>query len=207
MVRTPWAVATMISSPSWRASRDFLAPLASTTVAEEGKQGSPSPRSADGGGEAETVGDGVEAKTVGDGVEAKTVGDGVEAETVSDASTSGAAVPSAVAKMATVSKQGLHSPVMTNGHFPLVDGIVTAFDSINMVTVAGYGIPILEATATIELFKRVAFDSQRKFLSKIYVTDPSVTPEGDHEGDGNQHTCRCPCREMSVAIGTRCCLA
>ena len=194
MVRTPWAVATMISSPSWRASRDFLAPLASTTVAEEGKQGSPSPRSADGGGEAETVGDGVEAKTVGDGV---------EAETVSDASTSGAAVPSAVAKMATVSKQGLHSPVMTNGHFPLVDGIVTAFDSINMVTVAGYGIPILEATATIELFKRVAFDSQRKFLSKIYVTDPSVTPEGDHEGDGNQHTCRCPCREMSVAIGTR----
>ena len=230
MVRTPWAVATMISSPSWRASRDFLAPLASTTVAEEGKQGSPSPRSADGGGEAETVGDGVEAetvgdgveaetvgdgveaetvgdgveaKTVGDGVEAKTVGDGVEAETVSDASTSGAAVPSAVAKMATVSKQGLHSPVMTNGHFPLVDGIVTAFDSINMVTVAGYGIPILEATATIELFKRVAFDSQRKFLSKIYVTDPSVTPEGDHEGDGNQHTCRCPCREMSVAIGTR----
>ena len=146
MVRTPSAVATMISSPSWRASRDFLAPLASTTVAEEGKQGSPSPRSADGGGEAETV------------------GDGVEAETVSDASTSGAAVPSAVAKMATVSKQGLHSPVMTNGHFPLVDGIVTAFDSINMVTVAGYGIPILEATATIELFKRVAFDSQRKFI-------------------------------------------
>ena len=194
MVRTPSAVATMISSPSWRASRDFLAPLASTTVAEEGKQGSPSPRSADGGGEAETVGDGVEAETVGDGG---------EAETVSDASTSGAAVPSAVAKMATVSKQGLHSPVMTNGHFPLVDGIVTAFDSINMVTVAGYGIPILEATATIELFKRVAFDSQRKFLSKIYVTDPSVTPEGDHEGDGNQHTCRCPCREMSVAIGTR----
>ena len=203
MVRTPSAVATMISSPSWRASRDFLAPLASTTVAEEGKQGSPSPRSADGGGEAETVGDGVEAETVGDGVEAETVGDGGEAETVSDASTSGAAVPSAVAKMATVSKQGLHSPVMTNGHFPLVDGIVTAFDSINMVTVAGYGIPILEATATIELFKRVAFDSQRKFLSKIYVTDPSVTPEGDHEGDGNQHTCRCPCREMSVAIGTR----
>jgi hypothetical protein len=41
---------------------------------------------------------------------------------------------------------------------------VTAFDSINMVTVAGYGIPILEATGTIELFKRVAFDSQRKFI-------------------------------------------
>ena len=79
-------------------------------------------------------------------------------------STTGAAVPSAVTKMATVSKKGLHSPVMTNGHFPLVDGIVTAFDSINMVTVASYGIPILEATGTIELFKRVAFDSPRKFI-------------------------------------------
>ena len=79
-------------------------------------------------------------------------------------STTGAAVPSAVTKMATVSKKGLHSPVMTNGHFPLVDGIVTAFDSINMVTAASYGIPILEATGTIELFKRVAFDSQRKFI-------------------------------------------
>ena len=73
MVRTPSAVATMISSPSWRASRDFLAPLASTTVAEEGKQGSPSPRSADGGGKAETVGDGVEAETVGGVTTASTV--------------------------------------------------------------------------------------------------------------------------------------
>ena len=52
----------------------------------------------------------------------------------------------------------------TNGHFPLIDGIVTAFDSIGTVTAAGYGIPILEATGTIELFKRVAFDSQRKFI-------------------------------------------
>jgi len=50
-----------------------LAPLASTTVAEEGKQGSPSPRSADGGGEAETVGDGVEAETVGGVTTASTV--------------------------------------------------------------------------------------------------------------------------------------
>ena len=81
-------------------------------------------------------------------------------------STTGAAVPSAVTKMATASKKGLHSPVMTNGHFPLIDGIVTAFDSIGTVTAAGYGIPILEATGTIELFKRVAFDSHRKFIQQ-----------------------------------------
>ena len=80
------------------------------------------------------------------------------------ASTTGAAVPSAVTKMEKVSNKGLHSPVMTNGHFPLIDGIVTAFDSIGTVTAAGYGIPILEATGTIELFKRVAFGSHRKFI-------------------------------------------
>jgi hypothetical protein len=55
-------------------------------------------------------------------------------------STTGAAMPSAVTKMATASTKGLHSPVMTNGHFPLIDGIVTAFDSIVTVTAAGYGI-------------------------------------------------------------------
>jgi hypothetical protein len=81
-------------------------------------------------------------------------------------STTGAAMPSAVTRMATASKKGLHSPVMTNGHFPLIDGIVTAFDSIGTVTAAGYGIPILEATGTIELFKRVAFDSHRKFIQQ-----------------------------------------
>ena len=42
VVRTPSAVATTISSPSCRASSERMVPLASTTVAEEGKHGSPS---------------------------------------------------------------------------------------------------------------------------------------------------------------------
>ena len=85
-------------------------------------------------------------------------------DTVWIASTTGAAVPSAVTKMEKVSKKGLHSPVMTNGHFPLVDGVVTAFDSIHMVTAAGYFLPMLETTGFVNLVKRAAFDSERKFI-------------------------------------------
>jgi hypothetical protein len=85
-------------------------------------------------------------------------------DTVWIASTTGAAVPSTVTKVAKVSKKGLHSPVMTNGHFPLVDGVVTAFDSIHMVTAAGYFLPMLETTGFVHLFKRAAFDSERKFI-------------------------------------------
>jgi hypothetical protein len=85
-------------------------------------------------------------------------------DTVWIASTTGAAVSSAVIKVAKVSKKGLHSPVMTNGHFPLVDGVVTAFDSIHMVTAAGYFLPMLETTGLVHLFKRAAFDSERKFI-------------------------------------------
>ena len=53
--------------------------------------------------------------------------------------------------MEKVSKKGLHSPVMTNGHFPLVDGVVTAFESIHMVTAAGYFLPMLEMTGFVNL--------------------------------------------------------
>ena len=79
-------------------------------------------------------------------------------------STTGAAIPAAVTKIAQVSKMGLHSPVMTHGSFPLVDGVVTAFDSIHMVTAAGYFLPMLETTGTIELFKSVALHRERKYI-------------------------------------------
>jgi hypothetical protein len=80
------------------------------------------------------------------------------------ASTTGAAIPAAVTKIAQVSQMGLHSPVMTHGSFPLIDGVVTAFDSIHMVTAAGYFLPMLETTGTIELFKRAAFHRERKYI-------------------------------------------
>ena len=49
---------------------------------------------------------------------------------------------------------GLHSPVLTNGGFPIVDGVATAFDRIEAVKLAALGLPLLlkacEITATCE---------------------------------------------------------
>ena len=56
-----------------------------------------------------------------------------------------------------VKGRGLHSPVLTNGGFPIIDGIVTAFDSIEKVTLAKHGLaPLLaacKATGTCDDFK------------------------------------------------------
>lgn len=53
---------------------------------------------------------------------------------------------------------GLHSPVLTNGGFPIVDGLVTSFDSIGKVTLAKHGLSALiaacKATNTCDRFKR-----------------------------------------------------
>ena len=54
---------------------------------------------------------------------------------------------------------GLHSPVLTHGGFPIVDGVVTAFDSIEKVTLAKHGLaPLLAAckvTGTCDKFKEM----------------------------------------------------
>jgi hypothetical protein len=56
---------------------------------------------------------------------------------------SGATVARTVAKIETTKSKGLHSPVLTSGSFPIVDGIVTSFDSIEKVTLAKYGLASL----------------------------------------------------------------
>jgi hypothetical protein len=70
----------------------------------------------------------------------------------------GTATATAVtAKTSSVEETGLHSPVLTNGGFPVVDGIVTSFDSIEKVTLAKHVLaPILKAckaTGTCESFR------------------------------------------------------
>ena len=49
-----------------------------------------------------------------------------------------------VAKRAMRIAKGLHSPVLTHGAFPVVDGVVTAFDRIEAVTLASYLLPYAE---------------------------------------------------------------
>jgi len=45
----------------------------------------------------------------------------------------GAAVGRVVTNVGTTYSKGLHSPVLTHGHLPLVDGFVTSFNSIHIV--------------------------------------------------------------------------
>ena len=55
-----------------------------------------------------------------------------------------------VATGATIGK-GLHSPVMTNGGFPIVDGVVTSFDGIASVTLASYGLKYVEPILSVAM--------------------------------------------------------
>lgn len=52
-------------------------------------------------------------------------------------------VATTIVKKWTSVHQGLHSPVLTAGSFPIVDGIVTSFDAMPTVTLASYGLPML----------------------------------------------------------------
>jgi len=51
-----------------------------------------------------------------------------------------------VTKLTKVVAKGLYSPVLAHGSFPVVNGVVTSFDSIGKVTLASYGLaPLLQA--------------------------------------------------------------
>ena len=62
--------------------------------------------------------------------------------------------------------KGLHSPVLTHGGFPVVDGIVTSFDTIEKVTLASHGLTALimacKATGTCAEFKELFVAGERK---------------------------------------------
>ena len=63
-----------------------------------------------------------------------------------------------VLKVSTALHKGLHSPVLTAGSFPVVDGIVTSFDTMAKVTLAAYGLPTLvkvcKHTGTCNLLRK-----------------------------------------------------
>ena len=58
----------------------------------------------------------------------------------------GAPVQTTVTAISKMPGEGLHSPVLTHGRFPVVDGLVTSFDSIDKVHLAKYGLaPLIAA--------------------------------------------------------------
>jgi hypothetical protein len=71
----------------------------------------------------------------------------------------GAPVAQEVTKLTKVIAKGLHSPVLAHGTFPVVNGVVTSFDSIGKVTLASYGLgPALkacEATNTCDMLRYI----------------------------------------------------
>jgi len=66
-------------------------------------------------------------------------------------------------------EQGLHSPVLTNGGFPVVNGLITSFDAIEKVTLAKYGLaPLLKAckaTGTCESVRDLFLGDDRKYMA------------------------------------------
>ena len=72
------------------------------------------------------------------------------------------AQPAVVSRVVVTKSDGLHSPVLVAGGFPLVDGVVTAFDRIEMVSLASYALPyalgMCKATGTCELLRRATVD-------------------------------------------------
>ena len=73
------------------------------------------------------------------------------------------------AKTSSVKASGLHSPVLTNGGFPIVDGVVTSFDSIDKVTLAKHGLaPLLKAckaTGTCETVRDMFLGDDRQYIA------------------------------------------
>lgn len=80
----------------------------------------------------------------------------------------GAAIATTVTAKATNMATGLHSPVLTNGGFPVVDGIVTSFDSMDKVTLAKHALaPLLascKATGTCESFRALFLGDDAQYL-------------------------------------------
>ena len=86
--------------------------------------------------------------------QAKDVSVGVTMYTVAG----GAVEPATVAAVSSGIAKGLHNPLLTNGAFPVVDGVVTSFNAMPIVTldayVLPYVLPLCAATGTCDLLRR-----------------------------------------------------
>ena len=80
----------------------------------------------------------------------------------------GKAVATTVTATSKAHAKGLHSPVLTHGGFPVVDGLVTSFDSIEKVRLATFGLaPLLaacKATKSCDKFKELFLAGDRKYV-------------------------------------------
>jgi len=114
-------------------------------------------------------------------------------ETVYEAVSMSAAVRATqVKKIGTATKPGLHSPVLSHGTMPIVNGVATSFDALHnvrlasynasyglpcmqdvlttapcpsQVRLASYGLPLLEATGLTATFRDAFLGAHRKYIA------------------------------------------
>jgi len=81
-----------------------------------------------------------------------------------------AIAPRAVVALGMAIKSGLHSPVLTGGSFPVVDGLVTSFDAFEGVTLARIGLQHLttlcKATGTCPLLRSAFIGTEHKYIGQ-----------------------------------------
>jgi len=80
-----------------------------------------------------------------------------------------AIAPHAVVAAGLAIKSGLHSPVLTGGSFPVVDGVVTSFDAMEGVALAkvglGYLTSLCQATGTCGLVRSTFMSAEPKYIA------------------------------------------
>ena len=87
-------------------------------------------------------------------------------ETIYEAISVSAAVRATqVKKIGTATKPGLHSPVLSHGTMPIVNGVATSFDALHNVRLATYGLPLLEATGLTATFRDAFLGAHRKYIA------------------------------------------
>jgi hypothetical protein len=87
-------------------------------------------------------------------------------ETVYEAVAASAAVSATqVKEIGTATKPGLHSPVLSHGTMPIVNGVATSFDALHNVRLASYGLPLLEATGLTATFRDAILGTHRKYIA------------------------------------------
>ena len=81
---------------------------------------------------------------------------GATAAATPPAERSATLAPHTIATVRNTSARGLHSPVLTHGGLPIMDGVVTSFDRIESVTLASYLLPYAEPL--LEIYDWYSYD-------------------------------------------------
>jgi len=83
----------------------------------------------------------------------------------------GAVRPQTVAEVSLETRRGLHSPLLTHGTFPLVDGFVTSFNSMSIVAFDGlvlpFVLPLCKATSTCSLLRHAVAAAECAYKSAV----------------------------------------